>query len=63
VVQPFAVQFVQVFFMVRVIKWIAHTGKQRNDTGVIQQFERFFKGDQLRPFHWTFWRTPIIPEP
>jgi hypothetical protein len=63
VVQPFAVQFVTVFFLVRIIQWIVHTGKQWNDTGVVQQFERFFKGVKLRPFHWTFWRTPIIPEP
>jgi hypothetical protein len=67
VVQLLEVQLVKVFFLVRIIQRfvqrIVHAGKQRNDKGVVQWFEWFVKRDQLRPFHWTFWRTPIIPEP
>jgi hypothetical protein len=63
VVQLFAVQLTKVFFLVRIIQRIVHAGKQRNDTGVVQQLEWFVKRDQHRTFHWTFWRTPIIPEP
>ena len=66
-VQLIAVQFVTALFLVwiiqRIVERFVHAGKQRNDAGVIQQYERFVKRDQLRPFHWTFWRTPIIPEP